>query len=155
MIKVFLPILFLMTTGCGIRFLGTNTGNPPGIDSSSPAVPYEGALKLGSSICSKISSCYPASAFNTCLQSVVNISGYTSEMGVTASTYPTLTDLRNAELALQVTANTTNFDSCIQAIEALSCADSNVQNAYSIATPNAYTATNLLFRSSGSCTQIY
>jgi len=142
---------FLMM-GCQVNLPGTNTGNP---EYSAPAIELSGIYRLAYVICAKTDSCYPEADLNSCYTQVTALNGYTSELGATGSTYETVDALSAAETANTVNINTTNFDACEQALTQLTCTDSLVQNAYSIATPTQYSQTKQLFGAAGSCSQIY
>jgi len=161
--KTFLAIIVLplFLSAC-LESPGTNTGNPgkepvsmPGGDTNgnNPALTYTKVL-VGL-ICAKVKVCYPSSNSATCYTNGMEQSGYTSELGATAATYDTMEDLATAVENNTVVINTTNYESCTQALNALNCSDTLVQNAYSAATPSDYSATNILFRASTACQQIY
>lgn len=151
MIRLLLILTSFYLVSCKLD--GTNTGNPDMY--SSPAIENQGAINLGYQICSKISTCYVGASIDNCVIQISTLSNYTSELGTTASTYSTLNDLRNAEISNLVSPNQTNFVNCKQAIIDLSCSDALVQSGYSASDASNYSATNILFRSSGSCAQIY
>ena len=149
--KAGLVISALFIAGCNSTLWGTNTGNP---DMSSPTI-GDGAMTLGEVVCYKIQSCYNGASSSSCLNQISSLNHYTSELGPNASAYATLLDLYQAESQHLITANSTNASTCKQAISALSCSDTLIQNSYSVSSPTDYSVTNILFRSSTSCAQIY
>jgi hypothetical protein len=156
-VKTFLAIIILpLFLAACLESPGTNTGNPGTTPvGSSPGSDHNSVHLLVLSVCAKIKSCYPQSNSITCYLNSMDLQGYTSELGATAATYSKMTDLAAAVHDGTVTPNTTNFTTCTDAINTLSCADSLMQSAYSASTPTAYSATNLLFRASSACQQVY
>jgi hypothetical protein len=143
-----LTLVSLTLMGC--KFFGTNTGNPDAVNSRS-----SGALILGNVVCTKIKSCYSSSDEYDCFDQITSLNNYTVELGTTAAAFETLTDLGNAELNGEISLDLTNYENCIQALRSLDCSDNLVQTAYSEGLPSDYSTTNILFRASGTCVQIY
>jgi len=166
-VKTFLAIIILpLFLAACLESPGTNTGNPgsipagdngsqPGDDGNSPGMPTNSVHYLAGTICIKIKSCYPQSNSSTCYLKAMDLQGYTRALGATAATYNKMTDLAAAVDDGTVTPNTTNFTTCSDAINVISCADKLMQKAYSVKKPADYSATNLLFRASTACQQIY
>lgn len=157
--KTFLAIIILpLFLAACLESPGTNTGNPgtsPVGDGNSPGMPPNSAHYLVDSVCAKIKACYPQSNSGTCYLNAMALPGYTSELGATAATYNKMSDLAVAVDAGTLTPNTTNFTTCNDTIKALTCADTLVQNAYSVSALADYSATNLLFRASTACQLVY
>ncbi|WP_413288090.1 hypothetical protein [Bdellovibrio sp. HCB337] len=153
-------LMMIFTASCEFVSPGTNTGNPgkdpqngddsgqmPGMDSS--------ASGLAAIVCLKVDACDSQSLITACYAQVTQLQGYTQELGATASGYATIKDLADAEGDQTVSPNITNYNSCTNAIRNLSCTDPLIQSAYTSADPTNFTNTNLLFRASTTCTQIY
>lgn len=154
--KTFLAIfvLPLFLSACLVS-PGTNTGNPGDDMHSEPGSDPAISQYLVLSVCRKIKDCYPQSNSSICYSKAMDLSGYTSELGSTAAAYNSMNDLLVDETDGKLTPNNTNSQTCMTAIEALSCSSSLVQNAYSTAAPADYSATNTLFRAATACQQIY
>lgn len=156
----FLAALFLLSlSSCKLPAFGTNTGNP-GISNSQPSPGYsspepKGVFQIAYQVCEKVSSCHGEATLENCFNQIVNLPGYTSELGNTAAAYPRIVDLFKAESDGLVTANKINFANCIDSIRELTCSDSLLEDAYSTLDPTNFAATNLLFRAASACSQIY
>lgn len=148
-------VLPLFLSACLIS-PGTNTGNPGDDMNASPGGDPAGKSQtLAAWVCTKIKSCYPQSNTTSCLTSVMSLPGYTSELGTAAAGYNTMTDLYTDEADGKITANLTNYETCVSSFYSLSCSDTLIQNAYSNSALTDYSATNLLFRATSACQQIY
>ncbi len=155
--KTFLAIIVLpLCLSACLLSPGTNTGNPglignPNAGTEQPPSIYFLAVQ----ICGKISTCYARSSVTRCYFQIMSLNGYTSELGATAATYDTMSEIGENVANGTLPTNLTNYQYCHQALESLSCADSLVQNAYTPSTPLDYSTTNILFRVSSTCQQIY
>lgn len=154
MMKYFIILSAFFLISCNSKFWGTNTGNPDYTMPTDGSMPYVPS-RLANKICVKLNSCFSQASVDTCYNQIINLAGYTSELGSTASAYSTLLSLANAEYNLTVTPNTTNYTNCTNAINDLSCSDPLIQNNYSTASPTNFSTTNLMFRASTACALIY
>lgn len=158
-----IPILFLVIlVSCNIKLPGTNSGNPdnqqPNDNSQQPANPVIATSYISllvSSACSRVSFCNSQISIDNCTSLIANISGFTSELGSTASSYLTVASLITAEKEKSVSVNTTNFTTCNEAIQVISCSDSLMLNAFSIANSNDFSNLKVLFQTKSACQQIY
>lgn len=150
-IVVLLSLLLL--SGCGVRPMGTNTGNPD--LKSSPATDRDGALGLGGYVCEKVSQCFSGVSANQCFDQIASLYAYTSELGPAAFRFSTLQTLDEAEKAGEIKVNKESRAQCVQAILDLKCDDSLMRAAYSAQASGDFHATNRLFRSAPDCRRIY
>lgn len=160
--KTYLIILssFLLIS-CNTKLFGTNTGNPDlTAPAEEPAPSDENLIKSGiyaqiDQICIKLNSCFTQVATQTCYNQILELIGYTSELGAIANQYSTVTDLRTAEKNKEVSINSSNFTTCYHAIGNLICTDFLIQDNFSITEPFDFSSTNKFFRASSACSEIY
>ena len=145
-------LLSLLLSSCHMNFFGTNTGNP--------GIPSNGSISLATielvgAVCNQVTTCFPSANFKNCYDQVWTVTGYTSQLGATASTYATMTNLLTAESNAIVAPNYINLQNCESAISQLSCTSTLVTESYSASLPSSYSQTNLLFQAKSACQQVF
>lgn len=129
---------------------GTDTGNPglkAGVDHQAPMTSDD---PIGYVLCSKISSCFKIDR-SICDQRIYSATGITESLNLDVTRYP---DLSSAISGLQLGTLITNSDSlriCQDAVTAMACDHSLLNQSYSIREPQNFNSAHHLLRSSASC----
>lgn len=146
-------IIFLLFNGCG-----TEVGNPI----KEATVPGSGEVQdpltltssaLRGKVCDKLVECFP-SQFNAdnCANIINNVDGFDDAFNLNNSSYNDYEDIEEAEKNELIEVSSTEGTQCQDDIEALSCTDSEVINAYDESNSSDYTQLyNIIPIGSGSC----
>ncbi|MEM7646711.1 MAG: hypothetical protein AAF203_07375 [Pseudomonadota bacterium] len=134
--KMMRLLLCLLLTACLND--GTDTGNPGLIEGD----PMDGVTssfltQFADSICMRLGEC-EGGPLSGCRSDLFDQDNIDTEIGVGDLDYPTLGDINTAQVMGDLTGNTDDLITCIQDIEALSCSDSDVMNAYDPMASNPY-----------------
>ena len=143
-------LLVFLFIGCG-----TETGNPiqegsvmPGDSTNSDLLTY----RLADNVCDKLIECYDeVTSVSDCINQVLSVDGFDDALDLNSS-YSNLREIFNDERDSVLTSNSTEAAQCITDINALSCSDSEVINAFNSSSPNDYSNTpNIVPTNAGSC----
>ena len=141
---------------------GTETGNPvrPSELNSTPTVDEDSkttvSYSLLAKICSKLKDCYTVSE-ETCISSSLSSDGFDAAYNLNTSTYSTLLQIVNDEKDGKISIqNETSKNQCEADIDALTCSDNEIQNAYEVSAPSDFSNTDQAVPvGAGSCQDIY
>jgi len=82
------------------------------------------------SLCETITACYDEADYTECVEMVNESAAVIDELGLVGSVYQTFDGVQSAVTAGTVVLDETQADVCLVAIEAVSCAQIDVLNAY-------------------------
>ena len=141
-------LLVFLFIGCG-----TETGNPiqgGGLFQGGQVSLF--TYRLAESVCEKLIECYDeVISVNDCIKEVEDIDGFDIALNLD-SNYTDLNDIYIDESGSVITSSSTEAAQCITDINALSCSDSEVINAFNSSSPNDYSNTaNIVPTNAGSC----
>lgn len=105
---------------------GTDTGNPLNARPAYGEVASSTSLAL--TLCMKITSCHPTAL--ECVDHVSNQNGLPTFFGAVPGMPTTISGLAEAEMAGDLTADSSNLASCRTAIDAIPCNDPAVQAVF-------------------------
>jgi hypothetical protein len=114
------------------------------------------AAKVVAALCQVISRCESDLTLNQCQSAIVNADGIDYQLGLTSGSDQTFLQIINAEQSLALVGNSAATDTCLVAIESLSCSDSSVENAYDPAASQPFSGVATMIPTTpGSCPEVF
>lgn len=136
LIVFFLALPFFVACGNG----GTDTGNPTTTDGDSPSVEnITEAEAILDSLCTKLTECFTELSLTECETGILAEHGLENEFGLTQEGDSiTFQEIVDAEEAGEITANTSEAQTCETDISNLACSDATVSIAYDPEEPGTF-----------------
>jgi hypothetical protein len=107
-------------------------------------------------MCKLMSSCHPDLSAKDCSDGIMKLSGVDFQLGLPTGTSKNYSDIVQAEENGQIHPNATAANTCITALEKLSCADPSVQGAYNPSLPEPFSGVAFMVpTATGSCPNIF
>lgn len=135
-----LQLGFLLVFIVSCRLDGTDTGNPGTPDMSSPTTDVQTASEISEIIdasCSLLSQC-EGSTLQECKSKVFAQTNVDTELGLNPGDYTTMSSIHSAVLNGGLDPDASAHAQCLQDIDALSCAATEVIDAYDPGLTNPY-----------------
>ncbi len=133
--KLIVVTLALVMVGCA--FAGTGTGNPNS-PNASHGEPISKMFAMMEQICKKIETCHPEALADVCKNAIPDMTEFAPKLGAYETPAPKLGDLLINDYTGARPADPAGVDACRTQVEALTCADSAMQNAYDDSEANPF-----------------
>ena len=164
--KIWILFFLLFNAGCGTEVGNPltdnlsntdeddNNGTPSGDDSASFTT---SAAQIKNVACKKLVECY-GTYFDqdSCENNISGVDGFDTSFGLDSFDYADFSEIEEAEGNDEIEANSTYTTQCVSDIEALSCSDSEVINAFDSSNSSDFSNTyEVIPTRSGSCNDLY
>ena len=114
------------------------------------------AKTLVTQACSVVTRCHSQISLSQCEAGFQNVSDIDYQLGLPKNSNLKLSEIIQAESNGSLVANRSGFDSCMAAIEKLSCSESSVQNAYDPAAQESFAGMAFMIPTApGSCPSVF